>query len=126
VFEKKELSEADIRSKYILPAILKVGWDLHQQIREELPINAGAVIVRGRKVERDTILKADYVLFWKGEHPLAVVEAKDNNHPIGAGMEQALTYAKHLDAPFAFSSNGDGFVLHDRTGQEAPRRAGVP
>lgn len=119
MLNKKALSEADIRTKFITPAIEKAGWDVMGDLREEVPINAGAVIVRGRHVERDKILRADYVLFWKGEHVLAVVEAKDNNHAVAAGLEQAGQYAEHLDAPFAFSSNGDGFVMLDRTGQGA-------
>ncbi len=117
---KKELSEQDIRTKFILKALKDAGWDLDEQVREEVPITDGPVIVRGRKAERAKILKADYVLFWKAEIPLAVVEAKDNDHAPGAGMEQALRYATMLDAPFAISSNGDHFVVHDRTGLSSP------
>jgi type I restriction enzyme R subunit len=115
---KKALSEADIRSKFITPAI--VGrkddkWDLMTQIREEHYFTKGRVIVRGKMVARGEAKKADYLLYYKPNLPLAVVEAKDNNHSVGAGMVQALEYAETLDIPFAYSSNGDGFLEHDRT-----------
>jgi type I restriction enzyme R subunit len=103
----------------VLPALTSAGWNVDTQVREEVPITAGAVIVRGKKVERARILKADYVLFWRSTVPLAVIEAKDNNHALGAGMEQALTYANMLDLPFAISTNGDGFLLRDNTGNAA-------
>jgi len=76
----------------------------------------GRVIVRGRTTSRGEAKKADYILFYKPNIPLAVVEAKDNNHSVGSGMQQALAYAEILDVPFAYSSNGDAFLEHDRTG----------
>lgn len=114
---KKELTEADIRSKYITPAIRGADgekWDLMTQILEERYFTNGRVIVRGKTVTRGEAKKADYILFYKPNIPIAVIEAKDNNHSIGAGMQQALEYAEILDVPFAFSSNGDGFLEHDR------------
>jgi type I restriction enzyme R subunit len=115
---KKALSEADIRSKFITPAIVGRNgdkWDLMTQIREEHYFTKGRVIVRGKMVARGDAKKADYLLYYKPNLPLAVVEAKDNNHSVGAGMVQALEYAETLDIPFAYSSNGDGFLEHDRT-----------
>lgn len=115
---KKELSEADIRSKFITPAICGssgAGWDLMTQVREEAYFTKGRVIVRGKTVRRGEAKKADYLLYYKPNLPIAVVEAKDNNHAVGDGMQQALEYAEILDVPFAYSSNGDAFLEHDRT-----------
>ncbi|MGA3845328.1 EcoAI/FtnUII family type I restriction enzme subunit R [Ralstonia nicotianae] len=114
---KKSLSERDICTKFISPAIVEAGWDLHTQLREEVSLTHGRILVRGKKATRDdeTISRADYVLSFKPGIPLAVVEAKDNNHGVRDGMQQALRYAEMLDVPFAFSSNGDGFIWHDRT-----------
>lgn len=115
---KKSLSEADIRSKFITPAIVGRNgdkWDLMTQIREEYYFTKGRVIVRGKMVARGDAKKADYLLYYKPNLPLAVVEAKDNNHAVGDGMVQALEYAETLDIPFAYSSNGDDFLEHDRT-----------
>ncbi|NOY16394.1 MAG: DEAD/DEAH box helicase family protein, partial [Gammaproteobacteria bacterium] len=111
-----DLSERDICTKYITPALKKAGWDIHSQIREEVTLTAGRVIVKGQMGLRAKGKRADYVLYHKPNMPLAVVEAKDNKHSIGAGMQQAQGYADLLDVPFVFSSNGDGFIFHDRTG----------
>ena len=115
---KKSLSEADIRTKFITPAIEQAGWDRMTQIMEEVDFTKGRIIWRGKTVKRGERKRADYVLYWKPNIPIAVVEAKDNNHSVGDGMQQALGYAdeKALDLPFVFSSNGDGFLFHDRTG----------
>lgn len=113
--DKKQLSERDICSKYITPAITKAGWDLQNQVREEFTFTAGRVIVRGRLHTRGEKRRADYVLYHQTNHPIAVIEAKDNTHSIGAGMQQALAYSDALDTPFVFSSNGDGFLFHDKT-----------
>jgi type I restriction enzyme, R subunit len=113
---KKTLSERDICSKFITPAIQAAGWDLQTQVREELTFTAGRVIVRGRLHSRGEKRRADYVLFHQKNQPIAVIEAKDNNHSIGSGMQQALAYAEALDVLFVFSSNGDGFLFHDKTG----------
>ena len=115
--DKTHLSESDICDKFIRPAMEKAGWNGLDQIFREYPLRAGRVVVRGNKAYRDksTVLRADYALFYKANIPLAVVEAKDNQHPVGAGMGQALNYAQLLDVPFSFSSNGDGFVFRDAT-----------
>ena len=117
--DKKALSERDICTKYITPAIERGGWDVQTQVRENVHLTKGRVIVRGKLVSRGTAKFADYVLYFQpnANIPLAIVEAKDNNHGVGDGMQQALGYADMLDVPFVFSSNGDGFLLHDRTGQ---------
>ncbi|MBQ4122596.1 DEAD/DEAH box helicase family protein [bacterium] len=112
---KKDLSERDICTKYITPAIQKAGWDLEKQIREEVTFTDGKVIVRGKMHARGERKRADYILYYKNNLPLAVVEAKDNKHSVGAGIQQAIGYAETLDIPFVFASNGDGFVFHDRT-----------
>lgn len=116
--DKKQLTEADIRTKFITPALLgPTGnkWNMMTQLREEMYFTKGRVIVRGKTVRRGEAKKADYILYLKPGLPIAVIEAKDNNHAIGAGMQQALEYAEILDLPFAFSSNGDAFLEHDRT-----------
>ena len=113
---KKSLSERDICTKFITPALHKAGWDEITQIREEVSFTKGRIIVRGKLVSRGKAKRADYVLCYKPNVPVAVIEAKDNTHAIGDGMQQALDYAETLQVPFVFSSNGDGFVFHDRTG----------
>ena len=113
---KKALSERDICTKFITPAIERAQWDVMTQVREEVGLTKGRVIVRGKLVSRGTPKRADYVLFYQPNLPIAVIEAKDNNNAIGDGMQQALGYAEMLDVPFAYSSNGDGFLEHDRTG----------
>lgn len=115
MIDKKELSEMDIRTKFITPALQQAGWDIMLQIREELYITPGRIKVLGNMAVRGKGKKVDYVLYYKPNIPLAVIEAKDNNHAVGAGIQQALGYAKQLDVPFVFSSNGDGFVFHDKT-----------
>jgi type I restriction enzyme, R subunit len=114
---KKTLSETDICDKFITPAVQHAGWDLHEQIFREYTLRPGRVVVRGKSSSRDpkSVLRADYVLCHKANIPLAVIEAKDNNHALGAGMAQAINYAQLLDVPFSFSSNGDGFVFRDQT-----------
>jgi type I restriction enzyme R subunit len=115
--KKKDLSESDICDKFIRPAMEKSGWNGMDQIYREFPLRAGRVVVRGQRAQRDksTVLRADYALFYKANIPLAVVEAKDNKHAVGAGMGQAIRYAELLDVPFSFASNGDGFVFRDAT-----------
>lgn len=114
--DKKSLSERDICTKYITPAITTAGWDLHSQIREEVSFTKGRVIVRGKLHARGEQKRADYILYYKSNIPIAVIEAKENGHSVGAGMQQALNYAETLGVPFVFSSNGDAFLMHDRTG----------
>jgi len=113
---KKDLTERDIITKYIIPALEKVGWDTQKQVREEVYFTAGRIYVKGSKTKRGKGKKADIILYYKPNIPVAVIEAKDNNHSVGSGMQQALGYAEILDIPVAFSSNGDGFLEHDRSG----------
>jgi len=118
---KKQLSERDICTKFITPAVRQAGWDEMSQIREEVSFTKGRIIVRGKLVTRGKAKRADYVLYYKPNIPIALIEAKDNHCSVGAGMQQALQYAETLNIPFVFSSNGDGFVFHDRTGTSAER-----
>ena len=112
---KRDLTERDICTKFITPAIEQAGWDIASQVREQVHFTKGRIIVRGRLVTRGKSKFADYILYYKPNIPIAIIEAKDNNHSIGGGMQQALEYAETLDIPFVFSSNGDGFIFHDRT-----------
>lgn len=112
--DKKKLSEQDICSKFILPSITGAGWDLQSQVREQYTFTAGRIIVRGKEITRGDRKRADFLLFLKPNLPIALIEAKDNNHPVGSGMQQALEYAEALDIPFVYSSNGDAFLEHDR------------
>ena len=111
---KSGLSERDIITKYILPAIEASGWDKQTQIREEVSFTAGRIFVKGKKTKRGEKKRADIIIYYKPNIPVAVVEAKDNKHPMGAGMQQALEYAGTLDIPVAIASNGDGFVIQYR------------
>src|SRR4051812_18336378 len=117
--DKLSLSERDICTKFITPALRKAGWDEMLQLREEVSFTKGRIIVRGKLVSRGQAKRADYILYFKPNIPLALIEAKDNSHSVGDGMQQGLEYAATLDIPFVFSSNGDGFVFHDRTGTSA-------
>ncbi len=112
--DKRSLSERDICTKYITPALERVGWDIHTQIREEFPLTKGRIIIRGKLHTRAQNKRADFVLFYKPGIPIAIIEVKDNTHTIGAGMQQALSYAEMLDVPFIFSTNGDGFLFHNK------------
>ena len=123
---KKDLSERDICSKYITPSLIKAGWDLERQIREEVSFTDGRIIVRKKLVTRGERKRADYILYYKSNIPLAIIEAKDNKHSVGAGMQQALNYAEILDIPFAFSSNGDAFLEHDRMTIEGIKEKEIP
>ena len=114
--DKKSLNETEICQSFITPAIAKAGWDKLTQIRREYTFTDGPVILRGKLAHRGKRKRADYLLFYQSNLPLAVVEAKDNSHAVGGGMEQALAYAKTLDVPFVFASNGDAF-LFDRRGR---------
>jgi type I restriction enzyme R subunit len=116
---KKDLSETDICTKCITPAVVQAGWDEATQIRREVGFTKGRIIVRGKLVTRGKAKRADYVLYYQ-HIAMALIKAKDNNHAVGDGMQQALDYAITLDVPFVFSSNGDGFVFHDRTGMSTP------
>ena len=118
--DKKTLSERDICTKFITPALEKAGWDIQVQVREEVTFTKGRITVRGNLASRGKSKRADYLLSYKPNLPIAVIEAKDNQHSVGSGMQQALEYAEMLDVPFVFSSNGDGFLMHDRTGRSTP------
>lgn len=124
--DKLTLTERDICTKFITPAIQQAGWQQHE-FREEVRLTDGRVMVRGNlaaRIKNPDVKggpkRADYVLYARSNIPIAVVEAKQNKHPVGHGMQQALAYAELLDAPFAISSSGDGFLLHDRTGLTQP------
>ena len=126
---KKELTEAAVRTKFITPAILGpegAKWDVMTQLLEEHYFTKGRVIVQGKTTTRGEANKADYILLYKPGIPIAVVEAKDNNHHVGDGMPQALRYAEILDVPFAYSSNGDAFLEHDRTRTDGPVEREIP
>lgn len=111
--DKSSLSERDICTKFITPAVEKAGWDVITQVREEFPLTKGRVIVRGKLHTRAANKRADYVLFYKPNIPIAVIEAKDNTHSVADGIQQALGYAELLQVPFSFSSNGDRFLFHN-------------
>ncbi|EPX2830694.1 EcoAI/FtnUII family type I restriction enzme subunit R [Klebsiella michiganensis] len=112
------LTEADIITKRVMPAILDAGWNDTTQIRQEVKLRDGKVIVRGKVAARRTVKSADIVLYHKPGIPLAVIEAKANKHEIGKGMQQSIEYARLLDVPFVFATNGDGFIFRDATAAE--------
>ena len=109
---KRDLSEEDIKARYITPAVEQSGWN-KKQIRYEYAFTAGRIILRGNITKRSKKKFTDYLLFYKPNLPLAIIEAKDNNHPVGAGLQQAIEYAEALDVKFVYASNGDGFVEQD-------------
>lgn len=111
LYDKKQMTEEDIKLKFITPAITK-KWDIHK-ISMETPITDGKMNLKGNFVKRDKPKKVDYLLYLEENYPIAVVEAKDNKHSVSFGLQQAMTYAQMLDLPFAYSSNGDGFFEHD-------------
>lgn len=112
---KKDLSERDICTKFITPAIEKAGWNIRVQVREEVSFTDGRIIVQGKMYARGKQKRADYILYYKPNIPIAIIEAKDNKQSVGSGMQQALEYAEILQVPFVFTSNGDSFVFHDKT-----------
>jgi type I restriction enzyme R subunit len=112
---KKDLSESDIKAKFITPAILNSGWDEQTQLGREIFFTDGRIYVKGKLTARGKRKFADYILFYKPNVPIAIIEAKDNKHSIKSGIQQALGYANTLDIPCVFSSNGDGFYFHDKT-----------
>ncbi|WP_214225052.1 EcoAI/FtnUII family type I restriction enzme subunit R [Pedobacter sp. B4-66] len=112
---KKTLSERDICTKFISPALENAGWNKLTQYLEEVSFTDGKIYVKGRLTTRGIRKRADYILYYKPNIPIAIIEAKDNKHSVGSGMQQALDYAQILDIPFVFSSNGDGFLFHDKT-----------
>jgi type I restriction enzyme R subunit len=112
---KKTLTERDICTKFINPSLAKAGWDLRTQIREEVSFTDGRIIVQGKLHTRGKRKRADYILYYKSNVPIAIIEAKDNKHNVGDGMQQALEYSEILHIPFVFTSNGDSFMFHDKT-----------
>lgn len=112
--DKQNLSERDICSKYITPALQQAWWDLQTQIREEVSFTKWRIKVRGKMISRWEAKRADYILY-VNTLPIALIEAKDNKHNVGDGMQQGLDYAETLHIPFVYSSNGDAFLEHDRT-----------
>jgi len=118
--DKRSLTEQEIRTRFITPAIKAAGWT-DVQIREEYAITKGRIIARGGSYKRDKAKYADYVLFYKPHIPIAIIEAKDNNHTVSDGMQQALGYAEQLRVPFVFTSNGDGFTFHNRNSEDNNR-----
>ncbi|PRY84468.1 EcoAI/FtnUII family type I restriction enzme subunit R [Mongoliibacter ruber] len=116
---KKSLSERDICTKFITPALKNAGWDIQKQIREEVFFTDGRIIVQGSLHTRGTRKRADYILYYKKDIPLAIIEAKANTKGVGSGMQQALEYSEILQIPFVFTSNGDSFVFHDKTNLDA-------
>lgn len=113
LMKKHEMTEEDIKLQFITPAIEAAGWDKLKQIKMEYNFTDGRVIVRGNITARGKRKRTDYLLYYKPNLPLAIVEAKDNRHSIGDGMQQGIEYAECLDVPFVYSSNGDGFLEHD-------------
>jgi type I restriction enzyme R subunit len=124
--DKKALSEQDIRTKFVTPAIKKAGWNVQTQVREEVTFTAGRIKVRGKLVARGKTKRADYILYHKPNIPLALIEAKDNKHGVGDGMQQALDYGSTLDIPFVYSTNGDAFLEHDRSKTSSPLERKLP
>ncbi|OYD06726.1 EcoAI/FtnUII family type I restriction enzme subunit R [Paludifilum halophilum] len=120
---KDKLSERDVCTKFITPALQEAGWDIMSQVREEVSFTEGQILVNGNKVTRKKSKRADYMLYPKNHPnlPIALIEAKKNTKPLGGGMQQVLEYAEMLDVPFVYSSNGDGFVEHDRTVTDGKR-----
>ena len=112
---KKDLSERDICTKYIAPAIQGAGWDIQTQVREEVYFTDGRIYVKGNLTARGKGKRADYILYYKPNIPIAIIEAKDNKHSVKSGIQQGLDYADILDIPNVYSSNGDGFYEHDKT-----------
>jgi type I restriction enzyme R subunit len=124
--DKKALSERDICTKYITPAIEQAGWNVQLQVREEVSLTAGKVIVRGKMHTRGKNKRADYILYYKPNIPIAVIEAKDNKHTVADGMQQALGYADMIKVPFAFSSNGDAFHFHNALAKDGKIEKEIP
>ena len=113
ILNKKQMTEEDIKLNYITPAINASGWQNGVNITMETKITDGKINIRGNMAYREKAKRADYLLYLNKYHPIAIVEAKDNNHTISHGLQQAMEYAQMLDLPFAYSSNGDGFCEHD-------------
>lgn len=116
----KDLTEEDVKFRYINEAITSKGWSKDSIFMEQkVKFTDGKISLHGNLVHREKPKFADYVLYVNKATPLAIVEAKDANHSISHGLQQAMTYAQILDVKFAYSSNGEGFAEHDfLTGKE--------
>jgi len=112
---KKDLSERDICTKFILPALKRSGWSIETQVREEVSFTDGRIYVKGNKTTRGKRKRADFILYYKPNIPIAIIEAKSNKLSVNAGIQQGIEYSNILDIPVVFSSNGDGFYEHDKT-----------
>jgi len=123
---KKDLSERDICTKFITPALEQAGWDMQKQVREEVGFTDGRIYVKGNLTTRGKRKRADYILYYKPNIPVAIIEAKDNKHSVMAGIQQGLDYAAILDIQTVFSSNGDGFYEHDRTATDGSVERELP
>ena len=119
ILDKKQMTEEDIKYNFITPAIQAKGWSDKITMETQVKFTDGKINLKGNVVKREPAKKADYILYINSNNPIAIVEAKDNNHTVSYGLQQAMTYAQMLDIPFAYSSNGDGFYEHDfLTGSE--------
>ncbi len=118
--DKRSMTERDICTKFVVPALEGAGWNIMTQVREEYFFTDGRIIAKGKTVKRGERKRADFLLSYKANIPLAIIEAKDNTFEIGSGMQQGIGYAVTLDIPFVFSTNGDGFLFHDRLAKTAP------
>ena len=119
ILPKKEMSEEDIKLNFITPTLENNGWKDKITMETKVKFTDGKINLKGNMAHREKPKKADYVLYINANNPIAIVEAKDNKHSVSHGLQQAKEYAAKLDVPFAYSSNGDGFVEHDfLTGQE--------
>jgi len=112
---KKDLSERDICTQFILPALKTAGWDIATQVREEVSFTDGRIYVKGNKTTRGKQKRADFILYYKPNIPVAIIEAKSNELSLNAGIQQGIEYSNILDIPVVYSSNGDGFYEHDKT-----------
>jgi len=113
IISKKDMSEEDIKLNFITPALLSRGWKDRITMETKVQFTDGKVNIKGNLVSHDPAKKADYILYINANNPIAIVEAKDNNHGVSYGLQQAKTYAEMMDIPFAYSSNGDAFYEHD-------------
>ncbi|MCI1272920.1 MAG: DEAD/DEAH box helicase family protein [Clostridiaceae bacterium] len=113
IFNKKKMTEEDIKLNFITPALTDKGWKNKITMETKIKITDGKINLKGNLVSREKPKKADYILYLNNNNPIAIVEAKDNNHTVSYGLQQAMVYATMMDIPFAYSSNGDGFIEHD-------------
>ena len=113
ILPKKQITEEDIKLNFITPALVARGWQNKITMETKVQFTDGKINLRGNLVSREAPKKADYILYINSNNPIAIVEAKDNNHSVSFGLQQAMTYAQMLDVPFAYSSNGDAFYEHD-------------